>query len=99
MKNFGTRIGCLSALAVIAALSMLIAAPSQAQSNAKLCDSEASFGRADKTVFGQYCAVCHTISGNWNRIVKEPLAGLFSKKLLVTGEPVKIGRASCRERV
>ena len=88
MKYFAMCVGSGSSLAVIAGLSVLIAAPAQAQSNAKLCDSEASFGRADKTVFGQYCAVCHTISGNWNRIVKEPLAGLFSKKLLVAGEPV-----------
>jgi mono/diheme cytochrome c family protein len=73
---------------VLLAFALLIAASAQAQSTAPLCDSEASFGRADKTVFGQYCGVCHTLSGNWNRIVKEPLAGLFTKKQLVTGESV-----------
>ena len=52
------------------------------------CDSEASFGRSDGTVFGKYCAVCHTISGKWDRIVRAPLAGLFERKQLVTGQPV-----------
>jgi mono/diheme cytochrome c family protein len=52
------------------------------------CDSEASFGRSDGTLFGRYCAVCHTISGKWNRIVRAPLGGLFERKLLVTGQPV-----------
>ena len=65
----------------------LIAISAQAQQT-KLCDSEASFGRSDKTLFGKHCAVCHTLSGKWNRIVKAPLAGLFERKQLVTGQPV-----------
>ena len=60
-------------------------APAQ-QTN--LCDGEACFGRSDKTVFGRYCAVCHSISGKWNRIFKAPLGGLFDRKQLVTGQPV-----------
>ena len=74
------------ALGVIAVAWFCLAAAAQAQ--APRCDSEASFGRSDKTLFGKYCGVCHTLSGNWNRIVKEPLAGLFQRKQLVTGEPV-----------
>lgn len=66
---------------------LLFAISAQAQQT-KLCDSEASFGRSDKTLFGRYCAVCHTLSGKWNRIVKTPLAGLFERKQLVTGQPV-----------
>ncbi|MGH9786250.1 MAG: c-type cytochrome [Terriglobia bacterium] len=53
-----------------------------------LCDSEASFGRSDGTLFGKYCGVCHTISGKWNRIVRAPLGGLFERRQLVTGQPV-----------
>jgi len=74
------------ALGVFAAFLICLAASAQAQ--APRCDSEASFGRSDKTLFGKYCGVCHTLSGNWNRVVKEPLAGLFQRKQLVTGEPV-----------
>jgi len=64
-----------------------VAISAQAQQT-KLCDSEASFGRSDKTLFGKHCAVCHTLSGKWNRIVKTPLAGLFERKQLLTGQPV-----------
>lgn len=53
----------------------------------KACDSEASFGRSDKTLFGKYCGVCHTLSGKWNKLVKVPLAGLFDRDQLSTGEP------------
>jgi mono/diheme cytochrome c family protein len=67
-------------------LCFLIAAPAGAQQTN--CDSEASFGRSDGTVFGRYCGVCHTISGKWNRIVKAPLGGLFERRQLVTGQPV-----------
>lgn len=78
-KNFVTGILAVS-------LGFLLAASGNAQ--AVNCDSEASFGRSDKTVFGRYCAVCHTISGKWDRIVREPLAKLFERKQLVTGQPV-----------
>lgn len=67
-------------------LALLLAPSGNAQ--AVNCDSEASFGRSDKTVFGRYCAVCHTISGKWDRIVREPLGKLFERKQLVTGQPV-----------
>ena len=73
----GVLLGCLC---------FLLTVPAGAQ--AVNCDSEASFGRSDKTVFGSYCAVCHTISGKWDRIVRAPLAGLFERKQLVTGQPV-----------
>jgi mono/diheme cytochrome c family protein len=69
----------------ILAVSMAVLAPAQ-QTN--LCDSEASFGRSDGTLFGRYCGVCHSISGKWNRIVRAPLGGLFQRKQLVTGQPV-----------
>ena len=62
-----------------------VSAPAQ-QTN--LCDSEASFGRSDGTLFGRYCGVCHSISGKWKRIVSTPLGGLFERKQLVTGQPV-----------
>ena len=65
--------------------SMAVSAPAQ-QTN--LCDSEASFGRSDGTLFGRYCGVCHSISGKWKRIVSTPLGGLFERKQLVTGQPV-----------
>jgi len=71
---------------LVGCLCFLIRVPAEAQQ--VNCDSEASFGRSDKTVFGGYCAVCHTISGKWDRIVKAPLAGLFERKQLVTGQPV-----------
>lgn len=71
---------------LIGSLCLLIYVPAEAQQ--VNCDSEASFGRSDRTVFGGYCAVCHTISGKWNRIVKAPLGGLFERKQLVTGQPV-----------
>ena len=67
-----------------ACLLLAVSAPAQ-QVN---CDSEASFGRSDGTLFGRYCGVCHTISGKWNRIVRAPLGGLFERKQLVTGQPV-----------
>jgi mono/diheme cytochrome c family protein len=69
----------------ILAVSMAVLAPAQ-QTN--LCDSEASFGRSDGTLFGRYCGVCHSISGKWNRIVRAPLGGLFQRKQLATGQPV-----------
>jgi len=68
----------------ILAVSTAVSAPAQQN----LCDSEASFGRSDGTLFGRYCGVCHTISGKWNRIVRAPLGGLFERKQLVTGQPV-----------
>ena len=68
-------------------LYFLIAVPAPAQQT-NLCDSEASFGRSDGTVFGRYCGVCHTISGKWKRIVTTPLGGLFERRQLVTGQPV-----------
>jgi len=64
---------------------IVVSAPAQ-QTN--LCDSEASFGRSDGTLFGRYCGVCHSISGKWKRIVSTPLGGLFERKQLVTGQPV-----------
>ena len=63
----------------------VVSAPAQQTS---LCDSEASFGRSDGTLFGRYCGVCHSISGKWKRIVSTPLGGLFQRKQLVTGQPV-----------
>jgi mono/diheme cytochrome c family protein len=71
---------------LVGLFALLIAMPAGAQQTN--CDSEASFGRSDGTVFGRYCAVCHTISGKWNRIVKTPLGGLFDRKQLVTGQPM-----------
>ena len=71
---------------LVGSFCFLINAPAEAQQIN--CDSEASFGRSDGTVFGRYCGVCHTISGKWNRIVKAPLGGLFERKQLVTGQPV-----------
>ena len=65
----------------------LIGVPAPAQQT-NLCDSEASFGRSDGTLFGRYCGVCHSISGKWKRIVSTPLGGLFERKQLVTGKPV-----------
>jgi mono/diheme cytochrome c family protein len=76
----------LAAGMLVGSLCSLIAAPAGAQQ--VNCDSEASFGRSDGTVFGRYCGVCHTISGKWNRIVKAPLGGLFERRQLVTGQPV-----------
>ena len=75
----------ISAAGMLVAIGFISVPVSAQQVN---CDSEASFGRSDGTVFGRYCAVCHTISGKWNRIVKAPLAGLFDRKQLVTGQPV-----------
>lgn len=72
---------------ILAASCLLIAVSASAQQT-NLCDSEASFGRSDGTLFGRYCGVCHTISGKWNRIVRAPLGGLFERKQLVTGQPV-----------
>jgi mono/diheme cytochrome c family protein len=54
----------------------------------KVCDSEASFGRSDKTLFGKNCGVCHTISGRWKKFMSMPLGGLFEQQQLLTGEPV-----------
>ena len=55
--------------------------------SAENCDSEKSFGREDKTLFGRYCGLCHSMSGAWKR-VGPPLKGLFATKQLVTGKPV-----------
>lgn len=79
----------MAAFFVLASFAYLFFAIS-AQAQAKLCDSEASFGRSDQTLFGKYCGVCHTISGRWKRIVSTPLGELFERKQpdLVTGQPV-----------
>lgn len=66
--------------------SLLVVSALAQQTN--LCDSEASFGRSDGTLFGRYCGVCHSISGKWKRIVSTPLGGLFERKQLATGQPV-----------
>lgn len=73
---------------VLAGSSYFFLAVSAQAQQTKLCDDEAAFGRSDKTLFGKYCAVCHSISGRWKRIVSTPLGGLFEKKQLVTGQPV-----------
>ena len=72
---------------VAGSISLLTAVSAPAQQT-NLCDSEASFGRSDGTLFGRYCGVCHSISGKWKRIVSAPLGGLFERKQLVTGQPV-----------
>ena len=77
----------VATLVLAGSSSLWIAVSAHAQQT-NLCDGEASFGRSDKTVFGRYCAVCHSISGKWNRIFKAPLGGLFVRKQLVTGQPV-----------
>ena len=77
----------VATLVLAGSSSLWIAVSAHAQQT-NLCDGEASFGRSDKTVFGRYCAVCHSISGKWNRIFKAPLGGLFERKQLVTGQPV-----------
>ena len=77
----------ITTLVLAGSLYFLIAVSAHAQQT-KLCDSEASFGRSDKTLFGRYCAVCHSISGKWKRIFSTPLGGLFERKQLVTGQPV-----------
>jgi mono/diheme cytochrome c family protein len=74
-------------LVLVGTLSALLLTGVRASAQQTNCDSEASFGRSDGTVFGRYCGVCHTISGKWNRIVKTPLGGLFERKQLVTGQP------------
>ena len=58
-----------------------------ARAQEKLCDTETSFGRSDKTLFGKQCAACHSLSGQWRKVAP-PLGKLFSKKELVTGQPV-----------
>src|SRR5271169_4536255 len=58
-----------------------------AQAQEKLCDTETSFGRSDKTLFGKQCATCHSLSGQWRK-VGPPLGNLFKQKELVTGQPV-----------
>jgi mono/diheme cytochrome c family protein len=73
---------------ILAGLFCFLLAVSAPAQQANLCDSEASFGRSDGTLFGRYCGVCHSISGKWNRIVRTPLGGLFERKQLVTGQPV-----------
>ena len=79
--------GNISASGVLAlSCCFWIAGPASAQEIN--CDSEASFGRSEGTLFGRYCGVCHTVSGKWNRIVRVPLGGLFDRSQLVTGQPV-----------
>ena len=88
MLEFGFTSWDFRAVCLLAALWLNLSISAHAQTQPKLCDSEASFGRSDKTLFGNYCGVCHTLSGKWNRVVKEPLAGIFQRKQLVTQEPV-----------
>jgi mono/diheme cytochrome c family protein len=59
--------------------------PARAQE--KLCDTETSFGRSDKTLYGKQCAICHSLSGQWKRI-GPPLGKVFKKDVLVNGQPV-----------
>ncbi len=81
---------------VLAGSSYLLMAASAYAQQTQFCDSEQSFGRADKTLFGRYCATCHSISGKWKRIFSPPLGGLFERgqsvipgqNSLVTGEPI-----------
>jgi mono/diheme cytochrome c family protein len=75
-------------LLVAASLTASLLAGEQVRAQQTNCDTEASFGRSDGTVFGRYCGVCHTISGKWNRIVKTPLAGVFERRQLLNGQPV-----------
>lgn len=67
--------------------SLFLCSVTWAQVQEKLCDSETSFGRSDKTLFGRYCGVCHSLSGQWKR-VGPPLGNLYKQKQLVTGQAV-----------
>jgi mono/diheme cytochrome c family protein len=58
-----------------------------AQAQEKLCDTETSFGRSDKTLYGKQCAICHSLSGQWRRAGPR-LGDIFKQKELVTGQPV-----------
>ena len=77
-----------AAIFVLAGLPYFCFSISAQAQQTKVCDSEASFGRSDKTLFGKNCGVCHTISGRWKRFVSMPLGGLFEQEQLLTGEPV-----------
>lgn len=76
------------AVFVLAGLLYLVSSVAAQTQQTKVCDSEASFGRSDKTLFGKNCGVCHTISGRWKRFVSMPLGGLFEQDQLLTGESV-----------
>ena len=56
--------------------SLFLCSVTWAQVQEKLCDSETSFGRSDKTLFGRYCGVCHKRVANgseWGRPLRKPL--------------------------
>ena len=72
------------AFLVFIGFSCLMGLPRPAFANP--CDSEKSFGREDKTVFGKHCGLCHSMSGRWKRI-GPPLNSLFARNRLSTGQP------------
>jgi mono/diheme cytochrome c family protein len=78
----------VAAILVLSFAPCLCSSISAQAQQPKVCDSEASFGRSDKTLFGKNCGVCHTISGRWKRFVSMPLGGLFDQEQLLTGQPV-----------
>lgn len=71
---------------VLAALFYSVQIP-VSLSAADTCDYEKMFGREDRTRFGRECALCHSMGGPWEK-PGGPLNGLFTRKQLLTGEPV-----------